>query len=104
MNENVNLVFASAAIARRNKRYIVWFYLLNLAFAHFGASAFSDAAHNILDHSLYADKLLHGFNLGVFTELLTRPQDDRTVLRAGAPLREAPPAYSELDSCQGLRP
>jgi hypothetical protein len=74
MNENVNLVFASAAIARRNKRYIVWFYLLNLAFAHFGASAFSDAAHNILDHSLYADKLLHGFNLGVFTELLTRPE------------------------------
>jgi hypothetical protein len=74
MNENVNLVFASAAIARRNKRYIVWFYLLNLVFAHFGASAFSDAAHNILDHSLYADKLLHGFNLGVFTELLTRPE------------------------------
>jgi hypothetical protein len=74
MNENVNLVFASAAIARRNKRYIVSFYLLNLAFAHFGASAFSDAAHNILDHSLYADKLLHGFNLGVFTELLTRPE------------------------------
>src|SRR5271170_3081888 len=74
MNENVNLVFASAAIARRNKRYIVWFYLLNLAFAHFGASAFSDAAHSILDHSLYADKLLHGFSLGVFLEMLVRPE------------------------------
>ena len=74
MNENMNLVSAGAAIARRNKRYVVWFYLLNLVFAHFGASAFSDAAHNILDHSLYADKLLHGFNLGVFTELLTRPE------------------------------
>lgn len=74
MNENKSLVSAGAAMARRNKRYIVWFYLLNLAFAHFGASAFSEAAHSILDNSLYADKLLHGFNLGVFTEMLMRPE------------------------------
>jgi hypothetical protein len=74
MNENMNLVSAGAAIARRNKRYVIWFYLLNLAFAHFGASAFSNAAHGILDHSFYADKLLHGFNLGVFMEMLARPE------------------------------
>src|SRR5580658_5330546 len=74
MNENMNLVSAGAAIAQRNKRYVIWFYLLNLAFAHFGASAFSDAAHGILDHSLYADKLLHGFNLGAFMEMLVRPE------------------------------
>jgi hypothetical protein len=74
MNENTNLVSAGAEIGGRNKRYVVWFYLLNLAFAHFGASAFSDAAHGILDHSLNADKLLHGFNLGVFIELLARPE------------------------------
>jgi hypothetical protein len=74
MNENMNLVSAGAAIAQRNKRYVNWFYLLNLAFAHFGASAFSDAAHGILDHSLYADKLLHGFNLGAFMEMLVRPE------------------------------
>src|SRR5580700_8800859 len=74
MNENRNLVSAGAAIMRRNKRYVIWFYLLNLAFAHFGASAFSDAAHGILDHSLYADKLLHGFNLGAFMEMLVRPE------------------------------
>jgi hypothetical protein len=74
MNENMNLVSAGVAIARRNKRYVVWFYLLNLLFAHFGASAFSEAAHAVLDKSLYADKLLHGFNLGVFVELLARPE------------------------------
>ena len=39
-----------------------------------------------------------------FTELLARPQDDRTVLRAGAPLRTAPPAYPSSTSCLGLRP
>lgn len=74
MNEKMNLVSAGAAIVRRNKRYMVWFYLLNLVFAHFGATAFSDAAHGVLDHSLYADKLLHGFNLGVFIEMLARPE------------------------------
>jgi hypothetical protein len=74
MNGKTSLVAAGAAIVRRNKRYVVWFYLLNLAFAHFGASSFSDAAHGILDHSLYADKLLHGFSLGVFLELLVRPE------------------------------
>src|SRR5580700_7888264 len=74
MSDNTNLVSAGAEIARRNKRYVVWFFLLNLAFAHFGATAFNDSARGILDHSLYADKLLHGFNLGVFMELLTRPE------------------------------
>ena len=53
---------------------MVWFYLFNLIFAHFGASAFSKQAHGILDHSLYADKLLHGLNVGVLVELVTRPE------------------------------
>jgi uncharacterized membrane protein YeaQ/YmgE (transglycosylase-associated protein family) len=74
MSENTNLVSGGAGIAVRNKRYVVWFYLLNLAFAHFGATAFNDSAHGILDHSLHADKLLHGFNVGVFIEMLARPE------------------------------
>jgi cytosine/creatinine deaminase len=39
-----------------------------------------------------------------FTELFARPQMDRTVLRAGAPLDIAAPAYAELDHLRGLRP
>ena len=74
MSENTNLLSAGAGIAGRNKRYVVWFYLLNLMFAHFGATAFKDAAHGVLDHSLHAGKLLDGFNLGVFIELLARPE------------------------------
>jgi len=77
MSENTNLISAGARIAGRNRRYVVWFYLLNLVFAHFGATAFNDNAHGILDHSLYADRLLHGFNWGVFIELLTRPEFGR---------------------------
>jgi len=74
MNKSTSLVSAAAEIAGRNKRYVIWFYLLNLIFAHFGASGFSDSAHSILDHSLYADKVLHGFNLAVLIELLARPE------------------------------
>src|ERR1022692_337189 len=74
MNGQTNLVSAGAGIAGRNKRYIVWFYLLNLIFAHLGAAVFNDKAHGILDHSLYADKLLHGLNVGVLVELLARPE------------------------------
>jgi hypothetical protein len=74
MSENTSLISAGAGIAGHNKRYIVWFYLLNLIFAHFGASAFSKQAHGVLDHSLHADRLLHGFDAGVFVELLARPE------------------------------
>jgi len=74
MNEQKNLVSAGASTAGCNKRYVVWFYLLNLVLAWFGATAFSTHAHAILDNSLYADKLLHGFDLAVLVELLARPE------------------------------
>ncbi len=64
---------SAAGMVRRNKRYIVWFFLLNLLFAHFGANAFSTHVHAILDHSLYSDRMLHGFDPTVFLEMLFRP-------------------------------
>ena len=39
-----------------------------------------------------------------FTELFSRPQADRLVLRNGAALDDAPPAYSDLDKVEGLSP
>ena len=74
MRERTNLISAGGHIAARNKRYVVWFYILNLLFAHFGAAAFNDQAHSILDHSLYADKLVHGFDVAVLVEMLARPE------------------------------
>jgi len=69
-----SLLAASTDIVRRNRRYIVWFYLLNVVFAGLGASPFSRSAHGILDHSLYADRLLHGFDLAVLIEMIARPE------------------------------
>ena len=57
-----------------NKRYIFWFWLLNLTLAEFGTAGFRRAAHAILDHSLYAERLVKGFDLGVFLELLSKPE------------------------------
>jgi len=74
MHKQANLVKAGARAAGRNKRYVVCFYLLNLLFAWWGTAAFSSHAHGILDHSLYADKLLHGFDLAALVELIARPE------------------------------
>jgi hypothetical protein len=73
-NEKTSLLVSGARIAGRSKRYVIWFYLLNLALAVFGAAAFSEQAHAILDHSLYSDRLLHGFDLMALLELITRPE------------------------------
>lgn len=57
-----------------NKRYIIWFWVLNLALAAAGTSAFRESAHSILDHSLYSSRLIHGFDLSVMFELFARPE------------------------------
>jgi len=74
MDGRESLISAGASAATRNKRFIVWFFLLNLLLAWFGAAAFTANARSILDHSLYADKLLHGFDLAVFLEMIRRPE------------------------------
>jgi len=74
MNGKISLISAGAGIASRNKRYVAWFYLLNLVLAWCGATAFGRETHAILDFSLYSDKLLHGFDVAVLNELLSRPE------------------------------
>ena len=74
MQRKTNLIWASTHILGRNKRYIFWFYLLNLAFAAAGGISFSRSTHRILDHSLYADRLLQGFDLAVLEEMIARPE------------------------------
>jgi hypothetical protein len=74
MAENKSLLGSGAGMVARNKRYIVWFYLLNLLLALFGTVSFVTQARTVLDHSLYADRLLHGFDLAVFGEMLSRPE------------------------------
>jgi hypothetical protein len=68
------LLTSGLSMVGNNKRFIVWFWLLNLTLAEFGVAAFRRHAHPILDHSLYASGLVHGFDLGVLADMLSRPE------------------------------
>jgi hypothetical protein len=74
MAENKSLLGSGAGMVARNKRYIIWFYLLNLFLGLFGTVSFVTQARTVLDHSLHADRLLHGFDLAVFGEMFARPE------------------------------
>lgn len=74
MNENNGLLSSGLGMLMRNKRYIIWFWLLNLTLGEFGTGAFRRSAHAILDHSLAAGRLVHGFDVATFSELLARPE------------------------------
>lgn len=74
MTEEKGLLSSGLARVMRNKRYIVWFWLLNVTLAEFGTAAFRRSAHAILDHSMAGERLVHGFDLGVWIGILSRPE------------------------------
>ena len=79
MTENKGLLNSGLGIVLRNKRYIVWFYVLNVFLGLFGTAAFVNQAGTILDHSLLSQRLLHGFSLGVLIEMVMRPEFGPTI-------------------------
>ena len=74
MNEKTTLLRRGAAKAAGNKRYIVWFWLLNLVLAWFGTIAFHIQAAKVLDHSLYSGNVVHGFDLATLGEVFMKPE------------------------------
>jgi len=78
MNSNKGLLSSGLSMVMRNKRYIFWFWFLNLTLAEFGTAAFRRSAHAILDHSFLSDKLMHSFDIGVVVDLLQRPEFGQT--------------------------
>ena len=79
MTENKGLLSSGLGIVLRNKRYIVWFNVLNVFLGLFGTAAFVNQAGTILDHSLLSQRLLHGFSLGVLVEMVMRPEFGPTI-------------------------
>jgi hypothetical protein len=71
---NKSLLSTGLGKVAHNKRYIVWFWLLNLTLAEFGTAVFWRSSHAILDNTLLAQRLLTGFDVGVFGELLFKPE------------------------------
>lgn len=74
MTEHKGLLSSGLARVMRNKRYIVWFWLLSLVLGWFGTAAFNNSAHAILDHSMGGNRLVHSFDVGIWIGLLMRPE------------------------------
>jgi hypothetical protein len=74
MSDNKGLLSSGLGMVLRNKRYIFWFWLMNLTLAEFGTAAFRRSAHAILDHSLDAGHLLHGFDIATMVAMFMRPE------------------------------
>src|SRR6202035_6072376 len=79
MNKDEGLLRSGLGMVLRNKRYIVWFYVLNIFLGLFGTVVFVNQVGSILDHSLQSDRLLHGFSLGTLIEMFSRPEFGPTV-------------------------
>ena len=71
MKENQGLLGGGLGRLMRNRRYILWFWLLNLTLAVFATASFRRNTRAILDHSLYAQNLTNGFHLSTFFEMLS---------------------------------
>ena len=78
-NGRRNLISSGLRTVLTNKRYILWFWLLNLFLAILGTSAFRESSHKILDHSLYSEGLTQGLRLGVLFDMLVRPEFGPTI-------------------------
>ena len=78
-NTRRNLISTGLRTVLANKRYIIWFWVLNLFLAILGTSAFRESSHKILDHSLYSEGLTQGFRLAVLFDLLARPEFGPTI-------------------------
>src|ERR1035437_783334 len=83
MSEHKGLLSSGLGMVLRNKRYIVWFYVLNLFLGLFGTVAFVNQAGTILDHSLHSERLLHGFSLTVLIDMFARPEFGPTTASRG---------------------
>jgi hypothetical protein len=65
--------FAGAALVWRRQRVLWVLYAANLFLAFFGTRAVVTRSGDILNHSLRAERLVHGFDLGAYYELMLHP-------------------------------
>jgi hypothetical protein len=83
MSENKGLLSTGLGMVFHNKRYIVWFFVLNIFLGLFGTVSFVNQAGGILDHSLHSDRLLHCLSLDSLIEMFARPEFGPTIASRG---------------------
>jgi hypothetical protein len=66
--------FSGAALVWRRQRIVWLIYIVNFVLAYFATRGTNERIAAILDHSVAADQLVHGFNLGAFGSLAMSPE------------------------------
>ncbi|MGA8142969.1 MAG: hypothetical protein WB987_03655 [Candidatus Acidiferrales bacterium] len=66
--------FPGAALVWRCQRVLWLVYIFNFVVVHFATHDTNERIGGILNHSLAADQLLHGFNLGALGSLAMHPE------------------------------
>jgi hypothetical protein len=66
---------AGAALVWRRQRVLWWIYAVNLVLGFFATGGFVDRGGEILNHSMAADRLFHGFDVSALVSLMMRPDD-----------------------------
>jgi hypothetical protein len=77
---NQGYVRQGAGLARRDWPALAWLYLVNLVLAALASAGLAAQFGSVLNTSLNAQRLAHGFDVTVFLELLLRPEVTPRVL------------------------
>jgi len=65
---------SGAGLVWRRQGALWWIYIVNAALALLSAGGMVERAGDALNHSLAAQRLVHGFSLGALTELMSQPE------------------------------
>ncbi|HVA18037.1 MAG TPA: hypothetical protein VMV59_10045 [Candidatus Dormibacteraeota bacterium] len=65
--------WGGAGLVWRRQRVLWWIFAVNFILAFFSIHGVVPRIGNILDHSLAAQRLVNGFDLGAFSELMLQP-------------------------------
>src|SRR5580704_6430549 len=65
---------AGLTVAWRRQRIVWWIFAVNLVFAFWAVRGVSQRVGEVLDHSMAASRLVHGFSIGAYQELYALPQ------------------------------
>lgn len=71
--QNSGFFLAGAGLVWRRQRVLWWIFAVNFILAFFSIHGVVPRIGNVLDHSLAAQRLVKGFDLGAFTELTLQP-------------------------------
>src|SRR5437868_7281960 len=69
-----NILSQGAGRVWRHQRVLWWLFVVNLILAALGTVSVGSRLARVADHSLYSDRLYHGFDLFAFIELAGNPE------------------------------